>query len=229
MNKTFFTYLLDAVLPPFCLACGKEGELLCPACAQKLIPVRQPTCFFCDRLTSHFESCEGCRSRSYLTGVIPSFYYEGLAKELVVQFKYHDFASLADFMARRMTESLMLFPPLVRRFDYLAFVPLHFWRQAFRGYNQAFLLAKRIAWLLHLPLLRGLRKKRGTKPQAQLTLKERRENLVGAFSYEGPPLLQTKILLVDDVATSGETLNQVAKVLRRAGAREVWGITFAKG
>ncbi len=229
MNKKWLNFFWDAILPLSCLGCGREGEALCSVCASALVPVKQPTCFFCGKISSHFESCESCREKTNLTGLIAAFYYEELAKRLMTRFKYYDFAALSDFMAESMLSSLLLYPVLRKRFDYVAGVPLHFWRQAFRGYNQAHLLARRISQALSLPLLAGLKKRKTTYPQAKLSLKERRENLSEAFAYDGPPLLQSKVLLVDDVATSGETLNQAAKVLRTAGAKEIWGITFAKG
>ena len=193
------------------------------------MPVKQPTCFFCHKLTSHFESCSSCRSASFLTGVIPAFYYNELAKRLIARFKYHDFAAVGSLMADFMLQALERVPRITSRIHQIVPVPLHFRRRSFRGYNQAEILARRISRVLHKPFSLSLKRVKATQAQAQLTRRERQQNLSGAFRWQGEPLMGNNIFLIDDVATSGETLNEAARELRGAGAREVWGIVFAKG
>jgi ComF family protein len=229
MNKTLGEHLLDAIFPPACISCNEPGSFFCEACASRLVPIKLPICFFCGQLTDHFETCPACRSKVELTGVVPVFYYNDLAKDLIAQFKYYDFAVLGKWMAEQMAGNISRFPELVRRLDAVSFVPLHFWRQAYRGYNQAALLAAGLSRLLNKPILKGLIRTKSTKAQAKLSRLERQRNMEEAFAWRGGEINGKNILLVDDVATSGTTINEAAKVLRRAGAREIWGAVFAKG
>lgn len=228
-NKTLWGHVLDALFPPSCAGCQKGGTFLCLDCVNKFIPVKQPSCFFCGKLTSHFESCPSCRSKTHLSGVIPAFYYSDLVKKVIAQFKYHDLAALDEALASYMAESILRYPEVVARLHGLVPIPLHFWRKSFRGYNQAALLARKLSSLLNKPLYPGLARVKATLIQAKLSKEARRTNLENAFRWEREPLMGRNILLVDDVATSGETLNEAARALRRAGAREVWGAIFAKG
>lgn len=110
-------------------------------------------------------------------------------------------------------------------------IPLHKKRENQRGFNQAKLLAENIALYFNLPLLNNaLIKTKATPPQADLKGRQRRENIKNAFSCLSPDLVQNKtILLIDDVTTTGATLQQAAKVLKQAGARSVWSLVIAKG
>lgn len=125
----------------------------------------------------------------------------------------------------------------------LTFVPMHWLRQARRGYNQAELLAKEVSKNTNIPVLNLLQKIRSTKRQVELTGKERRENLkivfkviksqshsfARKFSKENYKVIGKKIIIIDDVTTTGSTLNECAKVLIEAGAKEVWGLVVARG
>jgi ComF family protein len=107
-------------------------------------------------------------------------------------------------------------------------IPLHSSRERWRGFNQSLLLAKEIASVNPWPLSNGLKRKKSNHNQAGLKMSERRQNLTNTFYFKGQSLEGENILLIDDVVTSGQTLNQAAKALKKAGAESVWALVLAK-
>lgn len=233
MLKKTYNFVLDLLFPKYCVGCGKEGRWLCPDCFNKIVFVSEPTCPSCNRLTVSGKFCPRCRLKSNLTGVIVAAYYqEGPLKEAIHTFKYEGVFDLAkdlgDILIRtlenhKISKKAVLIP-----------VPLHKKRRAKRGFNQAELLAREISQCIpHHPLLVNslTRIKQTPKTQVELSGRARRENVKGIFAWRGRPdeLEGKTILLVDDIYTTGATLQECAKVLRReAGAREVWGVVLAK-
>ncbi len=116
-----------------------------------------------------------------------------------------------------------------KEFDYVVPVPLHPLREREREFNQAELLARRLASHLRLPIVRSLRRIHATLPQAGFDRSHRLKNLEGAFEFKGKMTEGASILLVDDVTTTGTTLNACAEVLLEAGAGEVCAVTVARG
>jgi ComF family protein len=153
--------------------------------------------------------------------------YEGTLLDLVVRLKYREEERLASLLGDRMAEVVRDSEP---PFDLILPVPLHISRLRERGYNQAALLARRIGKNLEAPVdLFLLRKDRATPAQATLHVDERRKNLRGAFRVEeASKIVGRSILLVDDVATTGTTLNEAARVLKRAGAARVEAVVAAR-
>lgn len=136
-------------------------------------------------------------------------------------------AALSDILAEELLASLR---KEKLSWDLVAFVPITRKRQAWRGYNQAEELARALANISATKLAPSLSKKSNTRPQVGLSQRQRRQNLVGKFSYQGKKELIAgkRILIIDDVATTGSTLNECAKVHKQAGARSVWGAVLAK-
>ncbi len=151
--------------------------------------------------------------------------YDGPLRKLIHLFKYGRVKPLAKPLARLMAESL----PREHRFDLVVPMPLHWTRQWNRGFNQAELLAKVLSKCLDAPVVRALRRKRRTAPQAGLTNSERRLNVSGAFALN--PRVSVKdrhVLLVDDVMTTGATAAACAALLKRAGAKRVSVLALAR-
>ncbi len=219
---------LDLVFPPRCALCGRGGLFLCDECAASLTRALPPRCPRCWRPTAAPEPCLECLDRSSpLEGVRSTFLYRGPVRDLVHALKYQGQAALAEPMARLMEADL-------RRqavgAELLAPVPLSGWRQRTRGYNQSTLLARELARLLDLPLAKdALARSRHTPPQARAaTADERRRNVEGAFVCRHSGLAGRSILLVDDVTTTGATLEACAAALKAAGAARVRALTFAR-
>jgi len=220
--------LLDLVFPPRCVGCSHPGEWFCLKCWPKMPWLPSGHCIHCLSPVTSGRLCAACLQASWVSaGVSPLDPYavarhEGLARDAVHQLKYTPHNDIATVMGPVMAERLPdAMKPLVIP------VPLHWTRKRQRGFNQSFLLARAVARSRKWPLDgKGLRRVRRTKDQIGLGHDERRANVAGAFRWDGPRIAQP-VLLVDDVYTTGSTLNACADALRIAGARKIDAIIFA--
>jgi len=172
--------------------------------------------------------CRRCQSQEWdIDGIRSVFQYEGAIRQAVIQFKYHNVKALAEPLARLMTSHLEI---SALNADMLIPVPSHAHRLRERGYNQAALLAGKLSRLTSIPVNeRALVRTKNTPQQAKTdSLDQRIENMTGAFACRSRDLCGKRILLIDDVCTSGTTLNACAAPLKAAGAASVHGITLAK-
>lgn len=161
-----------------------------------------------------------------MDGAAAAYHYVGPAGNVVRNLKYHDVVTLARPMAARMFAALEQIQPVGA--EMVVPVPMHPKRQKHRGYNQSELLAREIAVLLDVPCEIGLVRVRDTVQQARLDADERRKNLKDAFRAE-PCVAGWRVLLVDDVYTTGETARECARALREGGAISVSFLAYAKG
>jgi ComF family protein len=224
--------LLDVILPCRCVACGLAAPSsgLCAGCHAGL-PFSQDGCRTCGLPLPAGESadCGVCqRKPPDWDSVFAATWYAFPIRELVRRFKFRrNLAagrSLAIVMSRCLNEAFQARPDLVVP------VPLHRWRLAHRGFNQAFEIARPLARDFGLELSTyDLRRRRRTRRQAGLSARERKHNLDGAFAWHGPPLAGKRIALVDDVMTTGSTARECTRVLRRAGASfvDIWVLARA--
>jgi ComF family protein len=151
--------------------------------------------------------------------------YEGTLRQLVHLFKYSGVRPLARPFGRFMIQAL----PRDASFDFIVPMPLHWFKQWQRGFNQADLLAREIGKKWGVPVRPVIRRRRATSPQAGLTNAKRRANVQGAFRIaRGKPLQGMRVLLVDDVVTTGATASACARVLKRAGAAHVALLALAR-
>jgi len=218
---------VDFFFPAWCLGCGQEGTLLCPSCRSGLPRLLPPLCPRCGEPQA-LEPCPFCRGRQLSIDSIRSPYrFEGLIRRALIPFKYHNLRVLAAPLARLMYDYLASHPFPA---DAVAPVPLHPSRQRRRGYNQASLLALELGRLAGLPVVEtSLRRTRPTPLQAQVTgREERRRNVLGAFLSRDQSLKGKGVLLVDDICTTGATLDAAAQALKAGGAHSVWGLTVAR-
>jgi ComF family protein len=209
--------LLDWVFPRLCGVCeapvGDRAGALCGGCDDVLEWLRPPCCARCGA-EQPGRRCGTCAGREpAFTGVLALGRYEGRFRDLVLEFKFRGARALADDLGRRLAARLPW------RADRVVPVPMSRWKRLVRGYSAAELLAERLAKHAGLRLDRGaLRKIRRTKAQADLPLEERRKNPQGAYRARR---LRGRVLLVDDVLTTGATADACARALRDAGADEV--------
>jgi len=217
----------DLLFPPRCAHCGRDGELLCAACIGALPAATGDRCAICwtpvRALASECAHCVATRPR--FDALRSAFVMDGGARRLVHDLKYEGLTSLAAPMAAAMCDRL----PFDGRATVVP-VPLHRSRQRSRGYNQAALLAREIAALVALPYdPRAARRVRATAPLARTMHRDERRDIVrGAFAAEATRVEGRAILLVDDVATTGATLDACAAALRLAGAASVHCVTWAR-
>jgi len=219
---------LDFLFPQRCLGCGKEGFLICPSCRNSLSIVAPPLCPLCGRPQLSGILCPSCiKWQAEIDGIRSPFRFEGVTRLAVHQLKYRNLRTLAAPLAQMLDDYLVRYP---LPGDVLVPVPLHPKRLKERGYNQSALLACELGKLNNLPVMEDcLVRKQHTSPQAKTaTVEERRSNVSEAFICSNDGLRNRQVILIDDVATSGATLNACAQSLKSAGAQSVWGLVMAR-
>lgn len=220
--------LLSVIFPRRCVACARPGERLCPACAAALSPPGPSLCQRCGRPAPlPLPDCPECRGRRlYFATARAAFCYQGPAKALVRALKYSGQWRLAALMAELSVTDPGL--TLLAKGATLTCVPLHRSKQSGRGYNQAELYARALARRLDLPFERLLRKSRPTLSQNRLDLRERRRNLSSSFAPRTGARAAGRVVLVDDVYTTGSTASECARVIRRESGAAVSVWSFAR-
>ena len=197
---------------------------MCRACFEALPFVGTPFCRRCGAPTA-FEvyGCGECRGRDFeFDGARAPLRYEGVGEELVHTLKYGGYTRVVEKVMAPLMAGL-----LDRgRFDGVVPVPLHRARLAKRGFNQAQLMARGVAGRINAPVLDKLKVVRRTRDQVELSAEARRTNVAGAYAPRGP--VAGRVLLVDDVFTTGATLSECAGALRRAGGKEVQALTLCR-
>ena len=208
----------------------KKTELICPGCKNKLVPIGEQVCFYCGKpLPEEEELCSGCRKERPLYKRGRALYSYDSAAASIYRFKYGGKREYAIFFGREMARELEDFICRVNP-DGLVPVPLSDRRLRTRGYNQAALLAEEIGRRTGIPVYsRLVRRIRDTKPQKGLNAKERQNNLKKAFKIAQNDVKLSTIIIIDDIYTTGSTVNAVAKVLLEVGVREVYYMALAIG
>jgi ComF family protein len=211
---------LDVLFPRRCAGCRDGPWPFCARCAAALVALEPPWCERCGLPAERpVERCPGCPPASIASARAP-FLYEGPAREAVLRLKFSGWRTVAAALAAAMAAAAP------RRVDVVTWVPLARGRLAERGYDQALALARPLARRLGTPCRALLRRTVETPPQARRGARERRDALAGAFvAVRSPP---ARVLLVDDVLTTGATAGACAGALPRAGAREVHLLTAAR-
>lgn len=229
--KTLGQALADLVFPVYCLVCKKEGEFLCDSCALKLPGLEKQLCLVCEKPAPYGKTHPECSSKNKIDGIISALpYRDPKVSELIETFKYqfiHDLSPrLADLLIAEIKKQSL--EGYFSEFTIIP-VPLHKHRLNWRGFNQSELIAEALAQKLDIPVDKTLVERiRHTKPQVKMDRAKRLENITGAFKLNSPQTTD-KYLLVDDVVTTGATLNEIAKLLKKGGAPEVWAVTVAHG
>ena len=220
--------LIDLLFPQRCIGCQREGQLLCSACSSTASRLRPSICQHCGTAWSGSSLCYACQTHPLkLEGLRSVFYFEGVIRQGIHLLKYDNLRALAVPLAVLMRECLEA-EPLPG--DILVPVPLHRHRLKERGYNQSALLAHELGRLVNLSVVESsLVRQQDTPPQTRTTsAEERRRNVAGAFICVDHRLKGEKVMLIDDVATTGATLEAAAEALRNAGTSSVWALTLAR-
>jgi len=232
-SKYFCSVLVELIFPSSCVGCGDFGPLLCNICLNK-IGESQNTCIFCDDKTLHGRTCYQCQTINSLAGVVSVGKYQNvILRNAVHALKFSGVKEIAEPLGDMLIKSILqALSSYLSEFT-LVPLPLHSIRKRERGFNQAELLTQKIAEKLLLPYQEILIRTRATKPQAKIDHKTenlRKENVAKAFAINPVVThIPEKIIIIDDVATSGATLEEAAKTLHNAGAKEVWGTVICRG
>ena len=218
--------LLDLLFPPRCPGCGRMGMLFCDACQARIEPPPAPACLRCGRPHEAAELCPTCRETpTHLDRIASSAIFAHPLRDAIHDLKYNNGRSLARPLGARMAASWQQNGFTA---DLIVPVPLHTARLRERGYNQAALLGHVLSRSVGVPTAeKTLVRQKATLQQAKLGAVERRENVRDAFTCRSD-LTGQSIVLVDDVCTTGSTLEACATALRAAGAASVWAFTLAR-
>lgn len=233
----WYRYCLALLYPLECVICNcsislesDNSQFLCSDCSKRIKFISPPVCEKCGR-PFHSTICSKCsRDTLFFDTVRSVALYDGPWKELIYVFKYRrgEYLDrfLAEFIVRVIEKNQFL-----KRCDFLIPVPLYWLDRRRRGYNQASLLASQIGKLTSIPLLQNvLIKCKKVPSQTKLSMAQRLKNVTGAFTVRNPGTVKDKkILLIDDVFTTGSTANECAKVLKNSGASRVHVVTLARG
>lgn len=218
--------ILDLLFPPRCRICKKvASDPICESCAGSFMRIAGNLCTKCGKpCLREVSMCRDCSGKTlYFTCARSGGSYAGALKDAIRHLKYKNGKKLAPHLARFASKAAAEF---IDDIDAIAFVPLTAQKEAKRGYNQSHLIAQELAAIYNKPLYRGLIKIKNTPDQNKLGLIERSKNVKGAFALNLP--VKGKILLVDDVYTTGSTVNECARQLIKGGAKEVFVLTVAR-
>ena len=216
-----------------CISCGKEildgtKFSLCEKCFAGLEIIKGKVCLKCGApIPETMNYCGECSKQNYVFDKNISFcFYDDVSSSIVKQLKYSSKKYFAKYIAEMMTENLENFKDI----DYLTFVPINKTRYKYRGYNQAEEIAKEISKRINIPVEKLLNKLEGGKNQAELSMKDRFENLKNSFemSDKTKDMKDKTILIIDDVFTTGTTLNRCSSVLKLYKPKKIITMTFAK-
>jgi ComF family protein len=219
---------LDLLFPQRCVGCGKEGDFICPSCRRSLARITPPICPRCGTPQPNGVLCPACVSwRAEIDGIRSPFRFDGVMRQAIHQLKYQNLRALAAPLAELLQDYLVTNPVPG---EVLVPVPLHRKRLRERGYNQSSLLAQELGRLINLPVVDNclVRQKHAPAQARSSTADERRGNVAGAFACRDRRLQDKPVILIDDVSTSGATLDAAAAALKAAGATSVWGLVLAK-
>ena len=212
------------VAPDCCISCGQEGKLICDDCAQVSFDA-MPRCYRCKKPDPNSLTCLKCSKNSPLNAVYVAASYKNLAKDLVHACKYQSSRSAARIMSEQISVALPYLDPEQTIITHSPTTPS---RIRERSFDQSGIIAKNIAIKLHL-LKANLLVRMTNTHQVGATHKQRIAHMDGAFEVKNPILFKGKtVLLVDDVLTTGATLESAARTLRRSGAKRVIACVFAR-
>ena len=224
--------IADFLFPKYCLNCKRQGHYICSSCIKRVGYLKN-ICIECQKPSVDGLTHTKCRRAWGLEGLISIWNYSGVIRQAILKLKYNFVFEVAevlvDYIDQTLTRKNIAFPKDI----ILVTIPLHRRRKNWRGFNQVekvgSLLAKRRGWQFLSDLL--VRKKAG-RPQTELKGRQRKENIIGVFNfnkkYKSMIANPRLIILFDDVYTTGATIKEAAKVLKRNGAKRVWGLTIVR-
>jgi competence protein ComFC len=215
--------LISVVAPHECLVCGSEGDLVCGWCLPDVFEPVPSRCYRCYKQTTDSQVCITCKRSSKLKHVWVATEYSGHAKELVRVFKFERAQAADSILAKSIYKTIPYLPGYI-----IVPVPTASSRRRIRGYDQTKLVSKHLSGLAGLPKIHALARQ-GQMRQVGSKRKQRQAQMKGAFKVIKKELVNKKhVLLVDDIVTTGATLEEAARTLKEAGAKSVSAAVFAQ-
>jgi len=219
--------LVDLVFPKICFGCKNLNYYLCPDCLKSKVRVNLFTkCLICNRSVKVGLIHSDCKEKTELDGLIYVAQFEGIVKDAIHSGKFNDTREVFKDLGKIMAEYILKFYNF--RNYIVSFIPQHRTSKLERGFNQAEILAEIVSRNANLKFLNSLNKVKKTGHQSLSDSSTRAFNLKDAFVVANSNVSNQKILLIDDICTTGSTLNECAKALKASGAVEVVGFCFAK-
>ena len=219
--------LIDGVIPPRCAGCEQAGIRWCEDCQRETDNLPEYCCDLCGKPGNMDGRCFYCsHERPNYAAARSGGVFENGVRNALHRLKYKGDISLGEALSAHLEKRVRA---EAWSLDVVVPVPLGPKRYKTRGYNQAAILAEPLAWRLNLPYLpKSIQRIRETRSQIDLTREERKQNVAGAFQADRNLAAAKNILLVDDVMTTGATLNSAAQALLLAGAEAVYAVTFGR-
>jgi competence protein ComFC len=214
--------LISVISPTCCIICNKQGYIICEQCSKEHIVQRKPACFWCNRLQPTGRTCSSCSAKTYLNGAVIPFRLDGPIQELIHRLKYNGDRAAGRYFAFVLSSQLPR-----GNFDCVSYVASTGTSQRRRGYNQAHIIAREVSSVTGIRLQNSLLRKAHID-QIGLNRKQRLNSVQNNFVLTSHPVANKRILLIDDVMTTGATLNECARVLKGGGAKSVWALAVAK-
>lgn len=235
MLRSFLGMLADILYPRRCPVCDRAvlpfGSLVCETCRNKFVYIKEPCCMKCGKELEDAgeEYCGDCRRRKHLFDAGRSVFAYKSVSDSLYRFKYKGRQEYAAYYARciaeRLGEWIMRCKP-----DALVPVPIHASKRRMRGYNQAEKLARELGRIMNIPVDTDLIKRaRRTTPMKNLSVPERQNNLKRAFKICRNDVKLSTIVIIDDIYTTGSTIDAMSYELRKAGIRHIYFVTLAIG
>lgn len=210
--------LIDLIYPPVCGICNKIcKKLLCKECEIDLKKYE----------INEIENVKGDKSK-YYDYQVKTFKYKGKVRSKIIDYKFNEKSYMCSTFQKMITKNEKIYS-FLKKYDIILYVPMFKRQEHKRGYNQTYLIAKEIGRTLGIPIEKSnLTKIKDTKKQSTLTKEERKTNVKDAFVIKKPErIVNKKVILFDDIFTTGNTANECSKVIKMAGAREIAILTIA--
>jgi ComF family protein len=222
----YLTSIWNLIFPKKCINCKREGQYLCEDCLS-LIEMNPFNYCLCEKLERK-NKCDNCKNRN-LDRILSATSFKGIVREAIHKLKYSYLEELSVPLSLLILNYLQNINCQIDNSFIIVPVPMHPKKKRRRGFNQSEEIAKIISQSTNIPLSTTLIKIKETKPQMELNRIERMENIKNCFAINNEKEIENKtILLLDDVYTTGTTIEECAKVLKENGAKEVWGLTIAR-
>jgi len=235
MFKKIISLLCDIFFPKICFGCQKQGTYLCEDC-KGCFEISQHQYCLCKKPKLLPKCCQ-CKNKKLDGLYFPFSYQKTFIKKLIYYFKYNPLIKeLSQPLASLIIDHFSLIekqPEFLSNKNNFIIIPIpsHIQRLKWRGFNPSEEIAKELARFLTIPLIsNSLIKNKKTRPQTELSDEERKENIKNVFIVKNQEKIKNKkIILIDDVYTTGSTMEEAAKILKKAGAKEVIGVVLARG
>ncbi len=224
-------FIIDLLFPKFCLGCGYLGVYLCPSCLDGLKPTKNDYCLYCNKASLFGLTHPNCSKTQGVDGLMTIYNYNPLLKKVIKNIKYRlatdvwqEFYKVID---PQVIAKLGFYKRLSQNF-FIQPIPLSKLRYNERGFNQAKIISSFFQKFLYFPIIDSLIRKEERLSQAQTKNKRIRYfNVKGVFTKI--KFVPENVLLIDDVITSGSTVKEATKILKKAGAKKVYALALAKG